>query len=230
MKKPICFLALTCVLFSLMLFGCNESIRFEQPQPTGLPELSKIPKKLRGTYQEDDSIFLVIGKKTIVEKAEGIITETLEEIAKDIADDDEKPIISDSSSRGFKAYYKDENARFEINYDQSGMGRFQFSNERFAIGSKNVIKSKGGVYYVNIYRKQDTAWILRKLVLKGKKLTTYKVSKPSDIAELVAITGVSRHLQVDGDSEGWMIDPTPEVLDELFEKYGKKVKEYTRIK
>ena len=108
MKKPICFLALLFVLFS-----CGESIRFEQAQPAGLPELSKIPKKLRGTYQDGDSIFLVIGMNSIIERAEGTFSESLEEIAKDIADDDEKPVISDSSSRGFKAHYEDENAMIE---------------------------------------------------------------------------------------------------------------------
>ncbi len=213
-----------------MLFGCNESIRFEQPQPSDVSELSKIPKSLRGTYQEDDSIFLRIDKKSITEYTSGAFEEGPEQAAKDISEEEDW-VFKDSTSDGFTAYLKDEGMRVKVKYDKkTGEGSFELSDLKFSIGPKNVIKSNYGVYYVNIYRKQDTAWILRKLVLKGKKLTTYKVSKPSDIIELEAITGVSRHIQVSGDYEGWMIDPTPEVLDQLFEKYGKKVKEYTRIK
>ena len=225
MKKPICFLALLFVLFS-----CGESIRFEQAQPAGIPELSKIPKKLRGTYMEGDTIYLVIGKKTIIERSEGTISETLEEIAKDISEDDEEIIISDSSSRGFKAHYEDEKAMIQVRFDKAGNGSFEWSEEQFALGPKNIIKSKDGAYYINIFRPQDSAWILRKLVLKGDRLTTYKVDNPREIADLEAITPVKKHYKKDGDSDGWTIDPTPEVLEELFEKYGEKVKSYRKVK
>ena len=210
MKKPICFLALLFVLFS-----CGESIRFEQAQPAGTPELSKIPKKLRGTYMEGDTIFLVIGKKTIIERSEGTFSETLEEIAKDIAEDDEEIIISDSSSRGFKAHYEDEKAMIEVRFDKAGNGSFEWSEEQFAIGSNGIIKSKDGAYYVNIYRPQDNGWVLRKLVLKGDSLFTYRLDNPKEIADLEAITPVKKHYKKDGDSDGWTIGPTPSVLDKL---------------
>ena len=69
-----------------------------------------------------------------------------------------------------------------------------------------------------------------KLVLKGDSLITYKLDRPKELADLEAITPVKKHYKKNGDSDGLTIDPSPEVLDKLFEKYGEKVKSYRKVK
>jgi len=225
MKKPICFLALLCVLFS-----CGENLRFEQTQPSGFPELKSIPKKLRGTYLDDDSTQLIISKKKIITRHHEEFTEPLETIAKEIADDKDV-VVTDSSARGFTAHAYEEGISVKITYDKrQGKGTFSYQEDKFNLGEKHVIKAKDGHYYINVFRPKDTAWILRKVVLEGDSLFVYRVEKPKEREALEAITAVEDHYEKDGEYEGWKIDPTPDLLDLLFDQYGERVSSYIRIK
>ena len=62
MNKVIILLSLVIALGS-----CEDSIKFEEPQPRNQNDLKRIPKQLHGLYQSRfDSTYLTINEVTIV--------------------------------------------------------------------------------------------------------------------------------------------------------------------
>lgn len=75
MKKYLVF----CIFF--LAFTCEETIRFDQPQPANKKDLEEIPDHLYGKYMElGDSSYLFIDKNKIIEKNFYEISAGIEEV------------------------------------------------------------------------------------------------------------------------------------------------------
>ena len=62
---------LVFLILTMVLFACDPTVVFMEPQPEGKSDLKSFPAKYRGTYMEleDSSIFIITGS-IILEKYE----------------------------------------------------------------------------------------------------------------------------------------------------------------
>ena len=62
--RSACWIVLACVS---LLFSCGEQVRFEQPQPKGIPDLERVPARYHGSfYSADDSSNLEVTAGSVV--------------------------------------------------------------------------------------------------------------------------------------------------------------------
>ncbi|MFZ9980640.1 MAG: hypothetical protein ACO3FI_01280, partial [Cyclobacteriaceae bacterium] len=75
---------ISCIFFFL-LTSCDQTVRFEQPQPAGVADLKSLPDRLKGSYySEKDSSTLEISDDLVVIYNRALIRIALNELGEGI--------------------------------------------------------------------------------------------------------------------------------------------------
>ncbi|MDH5684335.1 MAG: hypothetical protein OEZ20_07720 [candidate division WOR-3 bacterium] len=220
MNKLIYFL-----LIGLSFLACEESMKFEEPQPKDRNDLNQIPRKLRGTYSsESDKTFLTINNEQIIEWAE-IVTRTMID-SLDLEIDSTKinelttdsiQIIDGTYNLGFKFLPKD-----------SVIIYYSYRDTIFEISNEHILRRFKGHYFLN-YKQTENDWRIRRLTLDRGKLSFSKVRVPEDITVLKEITELEEIKSDSGKVIGYKLKPTRRELKQLMKHSFTETKTYKKV-
>lgn len=141
------------LLFIAMLFACNPTVVFREPQPEGKKDLGSFPARYRGTYMEiDDSSVFIITAERIFEKHEEFLADPEEEILED----------TDIELIGDTLIIKEMDLRFPvIRRNDSVFGLVVLYDTVFDLKGAGRLRKLGKNYFLNL--PNDSLWMVLKL-------------------------------------------------------------------
>ena len=196
----------------LLFFSCKErsahpignTYYFQEPQPINDSELNSIPNKYLGLYVNEDSIYLNVSKRMIVEESFfkfRIHKNSLDSIADEI--------VSDNGKYRFKnetTFLEDKIIGDSIEFSKKEIDTFfVFSDKQKAkrINGKLVISDKDSIY-----------WQSKLVYLNKDKLVIKYLYSDDDLRKMDSITKVkSKQL----DSTTYVIFPSRSEFKRFFE-------------
>jgi hypothetical protein len=213
------------ILIVLLLGSCDDSIRFEEPQPSNQPNLRHIPKQLRGSYfSSSDSTQLTINDHVIIDW-----TDVELKIHKDSLDFeiDSTQIVEQSHD-----FIKINDGKFKIGlkfFEDSVLFNYSYRDTIFEISDRHILRRFKGHYFLN-YKRSDGNWKVRKLSLKKRELSFSKVRIPEDIDALKQITEIQEVKSDSGRVIGYNLNPSRKELKQLMKHSFSETKTYKRVK
>lgn len=170
---------LILILVSSLLFfmACEPPVLFKVPQPEGVANLSKIPKKIHGRYMSlADSSFLLVSDYLMIRYANWIYTVK------------EDKLDSNLIIKGSYIIDKETNESFPFEkFDDSLMIHVKFLDTIFNINSGDIVRKFKGYYFLN--KKFDNAyWTVKKLDYSPSSIRIAEISSKEEIALLDQFT------------------------------------------
>ncbi|HNX43953.1 MAG TPA: hypothetical protein PKI35_05900 [Bacteroidales bacterium] len=161
----------------LILFGCQPSVTFTEPQPKGAKHLDRIPSKLSGHYlSEDKASFIVISDRLIVQTYDYDLKTAKTDLLphqKLVGDSLEN---TETGSRDFVMVTGD-----------SLVQHIHETDTLFLLSDGQVLTKFKGYYFLNT--KWDQNWYVRQLSLSKGVLKLAEISTSEEIDNLRQITG-----------------------------------------
>lgn len=209
----------------MVSFACEDSISFEEPQPTGKNDFKKIPNKLRGTYISTlENTFLTIDKEHIVEWVD-IETKTLADSLKLDIDSAKFNELSTDSIHVIKGKY---DLKLRFTTGDSVMIYYSYRDTLFSISKENILRRFKGHYFLN-YQINRENWKVRLLTLHEKKLSFSKLGTSGEIEDLKEITEVQEIKSDSGKTVSYKLKPSRRELKLLMKHQFSETKSYRRI-
>lgn len=213
------------LLLGLTLLACEDSVKFEEPQPPEKKDLNQIPRRLRGTYfSTSDSIFLTINKTQIIEWVD-IETRTLID-SLDIEIDSTK--ISEQTPDSIQISEGMYNLNFKFLSGDSVIVYYSYRDTLFEISHEHLLRRFKGHYFLN-YRRTENDWRIRRLTLDKDELSFSRVRIPEDITQLNEITEVEEIKSDSGKVVGYKLKPTRKELKQLMKHSFSDTKKYKKV-
>ena len=173
--KRLKFISTFIILTSL--FSCAEPVTFNEPQPTNIDNLSKIPKRLHGQYLNiTDNSTLLVGDKLIQR-----IYDYDYKVHINKLDSTEK--LSGDTIINIKTKEKTIIKR----EGDSLITHIHFIDTLFQMDYDNVVRKFKGYYFLN-KRYDKTSWEVKKIQLTKGQLILSSISTKLDIENLQVIT------------------------------------------
>jgi len=163
----------------LILIGftsCGPQVTFDKPQPDGVKNLSKFPKRIQGKFiRLSDNKQLEITNNTIIETSDFELKENINQL------DSNLKIIGDS------VLDLNTNHKEKINLiGDSILIRFHYTDTIFTIDSNNIVRKFKGYYFLN--RIDEFGWDVEKMDFKNGQLRISRIDSKEDIENLVALS------------------------------------------
>lgn len=159
------------------IVACGPVATFDQPQPAGADNLSKIPNRLQGDYLSDDeNSTLHISEKALLRIYDYDFKMHLSELESD------QKISGDTLidiTNGDKTIVKV--------FGDSLIGHVHFVDTLFQLNHENVIRKMKGYFFLNIFH-EKSGWEVKKLSLKQGLIEISSLSSVDDIKNLQKIT------------------------------------------
>jgi hypothetical protein len=171
MRIKIIFLA------TLVLVSCGDSVRFEEPQPAGQSNETKIHKRFMGKYLSlDDSAKLTITNKLIIKYSVSHITGKLDSV-------DMKGIRGDTTYSG-----TEDKSNFDVVVKgDSTFLRWSYYDTLFDITRGDILRKYKGHYFIN-EQVSANSWRVTTLAKIDNGLTLGTISTKEDINNLRTLT------------------------------------------
>lgn len=220
-------LKLTLFIFIIVLLtGCEDTIKFEEPQPANKANLKQIPKKLRGTYiEEADKLNLTIDSKAIVEWLDVSYKTTKDSLDFEI---DSSKIVSQNNTK-IQLNEGGLNLNLDFFSTDSIAVHYTYRDTIFSISDEHILRQFKGHYFLN-YKRGEGNWKVRRLTLKNGNLSFAKVNLPDDITELKEITDLKEIEADSGKNMGYKLKPSKKELKQLMERSFTETKTYKKLK
>jgi hypothetical protein len=167
-------------LLALMLVSCDNSIRFEVPQPEGKTNEKLIPKKLIGKYSSltDSSVLRITYNLVIRNKVINLSTHLSK------LDSADRAVIKHDTSYTIV----DANMRIEVTIKgDSAFQHMDYTDTIFSNARGDVLRKFKGYYFIN-HQASKNRWSVTKLARVKNGVTLGTVSKKEDIANLREVT------------------------------------------
>ncbi|MDW7694858.1 hypothetical protein R9C00_08895 [Flammeovirgaceae bacterium SG7u.111] len=213
------------LLICLMLFACEDTVRFEEAQPASSKNLGEIPKKLRGTYfSPSDSMHLTITEHAMVNwmEIDGVmLIDSLDleldstKIVKQTPDFTQ--VIGDNYEISLSFFSPD-----------SVRVHYYFKDTLFAITDQQVLKKFKGNYFLN-YERGENSWEVRRLTLKKDELLFSRVKLPEDIEKVKEVTELQEVTSDSGKVVGYKLNPGRKELKKLMKSNFLEISSYRRL-
>jgi hypothetical protein len=214
------------LLLASTFFACEDSLKFEEPQPADKNDLNQIPKKLRGTYfSNTDSTYLTINQEEVIEWAD-IVTRTIID-SLDLEIDSTK--INEQTPDSIQIIEGKYDLRFKFLSGDSVIVYYSYRDTLFQISDEHILRRFKGHYFLN-YRRNENDWQVRRLTLNKGELSFSRVRIPKDITELQEITDVQEIKSDSGKVVGYKINPSRKELKQLMKLSFSETKTYRRTK
>ena len=219
MKKILAF-----AIF-LIFMSCEDSIKFQQPQPSNKNNLNKIPRRLRGTYISiPGSTYLTVNDLGIIKWLNLEVKTIKDSIDIDI---DSVKIIKQRPGR---IHVVDDKYDLKLSFfpDDSVLVQYSYRDTLFRISDRNILRRFKGHYFLN-YQKTKNQWQVRRLTLKNNDLSFSKVKVHEDIEELKEITQIVEIKPGSGKVLEYKLNPSRKELKQLMKSNFSKVNTYKRV-
>jgi len=217
-------LILVALFFSFQ--ACEESIKFEVPQPPGADNLNSLPKSLWGTYFSNaDSTFLTIDAQRIVEWIDLENRTVLDSLGMEI----DSTLVTYSISDTIQLTEGMFDIRLKFLPMDSVIIFYSYRDTVFEISEKQILRKYRGYYFLN-YERKEKNWNVRRLTLIKGELSFSKVRITKDISELRQITGVEELKTDSGTVVGYRLNPTRRELKELMKHSFSETATYQKLK
>ena len=170
--------SLLVILFSLIILsGCEPAATFDQPQPAHQKALRSIPKRLQGTYLDNEQAsMLEISDSLIIRKYDFELKEHKDSLGTSLQ------LRGDSLadlSTGIKE-------RISLQGD-TVIRHMVWSDTLFRISDDKILKKFRGYYFLNS-KWNDSAWEVKKIYLEKGRLHIGMISKEDDIEKLKEVS------------------------------------------
>lgn len=217
------------LLIGVICWACDSvETSFEQPQPSGIKNLSRIPSQLRGKYfNEDDSTYLHVTRTSIIEEGTYAFRELLDSMeteTKQLITQREKP-------RDTTIIIKEDD--FEIIAEVQGDSVFvsvSGRNKLFEISDSQFLRRSGKQYFLNKSRSGPNNWEVKTMHLENDILLISSLPNIGNIDSVKNITKVETLLDDDGEVDAHRLDPTLAELLEIVKLSEEKAIRYRKIK
>jgi len=164
-------------IFLTNLFACEQPVTFNEPQPVGIDNLAKFPKRLQGQYLNfADNSTLIINDKLIQR-----IYDYDYKVHKNQLDSTEK--LSGDTIINLNTKEK---TLIKLVGD-SLVTHIHYIDTLFQIDFDNVVRKFKGYYFIN-KRYDKTSWEVKKILLTKGQLILSSISTKLDIENLEEIT------------------------------------------
>ena len=170
------------VIFSLSI-ACDQTVQFEQPQPSGIPDLNQLPDRLLGTYfSQEDSSTLEVSNDLITICNRALIKISVLDIGEGVTLSGDT-IIDESS--GYKEPVKRYGDSIEVRWPL-------WTDTLYRSGDRYVLRKFKSRYFLN-FRTAEGFWRVYLLHPgSGGAVAVQELLAPEDIALLDAITPVKK--------------------------------------
>ena len=213
------------MLIILILVSCEESIKFEEPQPSNHVNLTRIPKQLQGSYYSiSDDTYLTINDQVIVDWTDSKYKTLIDSLTLEI---DSTKIKEETDD-----FVNIVDGRYKLNlhlFGDSVLVHYSYRDTLFEISDRHILRRFKGHYFLN-YKKSETNWKVRRLTLNKKELSFSKVRIPADITTLQQVTGMQEIKSDSGKVVGYKLKPTRKELKKLMKHNFSETKTYRKAK
>ena len=174
-----------CIL--LLLISCKEIssqtdyIVFDKPQPDNDSELLSLPSKYLGEFRKNDSTFLFVEKKNIIEKNLWFITIDKDSISQITDEYDIKNNIITNKITKEKYSIKPIKDNFIIEFQSFDTIFFFSENQKAKRINGNLILSQ----------RDSIFWTTQIITIKNKILNIKKLNQPNDLKAIDSILNIT---------------------------------------
>ncbi len=168
--------ALTIFILSV-LWACTSPVTFNEPQPVGTDNLSRIPKRIQGRYLSLADSSAIIINDNLIQR----IYDFYEKM-------DPKRLDSNLKLSGdtlIDIYTKE--ASLVKQEGDSIIRHIVYNDTLFKISDEHVLRKSKGYYFLNIRYDKDS-WKVSKVELSKGALTISNISQKADLENLKEIT------------------------------------------
>lgn len=207
-----------------LLSSCEESISFQQPQPTGKRNLKRIPKALHGTYAEVDGLgHISINTKGITSWHQFQFKTHRDSI--DLALDSFEVVHQNGKFLVLKNDYN----MLKVQWvKDSAVGTYSFSKLFFELSGEQILRKFKGHYFLNT-KAQDSIWQVKILSIDGSKLRLSEFRNPKELDELKELTSVENIEVVERNTAAPLVNPSRKELKQLMTHNSTTHKEFIKI-
>ncbi|MFZ9503979.1 MAG: hypothetical protein ACO263_05350 [Cyclobacteriaceae bacterium] len=181
MRLVIHFFQIAVIL--LLATACDQTVQFEQPQPSGVPDINQLPDRLLGSYfSQEDSSTLEVSNDLVTICNRALIKISVADIGAGVTLSGDT-IIDESS--GYKEPVKRLGDSIQVRWPL-------WTDTLFRHGDRYVLRKFKSRYFLN-FRTADGFWRVYLLHQQGKgELAVQELLAPEDIDLLEAITPVRK--------------------------------------
>jgi hypothetical protein len=214
------------LLLCFALLACEDSVKFETPQPPDKNDLNQIPRRLRGTYfSTSDSTFLSITETQIIEWFDIESRSLIDSL--DFEIDSTK--ITEQTSDSIQIVEGKLNLNLKFISADSVIVYYSYRDTVFEISQEHLLRRFKGHYFLN-YKRAENDWRIERLTLDKDELAFSRVRIPEDITALKEITEVEEIKSDSGRVVGYKLNPSRKELKELMKHSFSASKTYLKVK
>lgn len=208
----------------LIIIACEDSLKFEEPQPSGKSNLTQIPRKLKGIYLSNtDSTFLTINEEQVIERMDIVTRTIIDSLDFDIDSTKIKELTPDSTQIVDGKY----NLSFKFLSGDSVIVYYAYRDTLFKISDDHILRRFKGHYFLN-YKRAENNWTVRRLTLAKDELSFSKVRLSGDMEELKKLTEIEEIKSDSGKVVGYKLNPSRKELKHIMKHSFSETKTYRR--
>jgi len=187
MKKTI----LTVLILSLTLTTCGPDVKFTEPQPKGISNLSSIPKVYHGRFRnQSDSTSLIIDSFSV--KKEWRTTEFMN---RDTLEKELKIPIKNDTTLQIKDKLLLDNISNQLTLNinlinDSAKVRIMGSENLFEISDSQLVRTYNRFCFLN-FKTKDGFWLVKTLKIKGDLLDYSDLIDSKQVEEIHEIAQIT---------------------------------------
>ena len=210
---------------SLFLRACDDKVKFDTPQPTLENNLTKIPKRLRGTYVAiSDSTRLVIDEKRVIkwDRLSG------KEPADSLVFSVNATKVIEDTPKSIQINYENGGAKLEFLENDSVFIEYSWADTLFEISNEHILRRYKGQYFLN-FKDEENSWKVRCLSIDKDELRFSKAMMPEDVKEVQKITAVKEIKSDSGKIIKYRLNPSKKELKSLMKNHFHETEKYRKI-
>lgn len=175
MKKII-----ICFSILILIAACEEPVKFSEPQPKDIGNLSSFPRRIKGTYKSiNDDYIIEISDRLIIRKFKANIYLSKTEL------DSSKNL----QLKGNILIDKDNNLAFKVTIQNDSINGFAVQADSiFVLKDENRLRKFNGHYFLNT--KLDNGFFVQMLTSEGSGRLTISSIKKEELDNLKTISAV----------------------------------------
>lgn len=169
--------------FVLVTIACDQTVQFEQPQPSGVPDLLRLPARLEGTYfSAEDSSTLEVSRDLVIICNRTLVKLSIVDIGEGVSLSGDT-LIDEAS--GYKETVKRSGDSIQVHWPL-------WTDTLYRAGDRYVLRKFKSRYFLN-FRTPEGYWRVYLLHPEaGGALLVQELLAPEDISLLEAITPVTK--------------------------------------